>query len=212
MWWEHFKPANYSLGWPYTPIWKIGHDDLSKSLSVKAIVSSIGLIRPCRNTHLLYHIWTWKVSQNMEIVFSCHLLPWWGLMEISMNFHGFGDYLCSWRLLVLDTTPKNSIFGHLRVKTDQLTWGEGYGRVIDSSEGQGHMSYMETMCFWRSRLVIWPPWLNPLSLSFRSQLYMKQHRICDSLIQTYYISKLNIKIQWEKCWKSRKNSVFSGHR
>ena len=60
-----------------------------------------------------------------------------------MNCHGFGDYLCSWRLFVLDTPPKTSIFGHLRVKAYQLTWGEGYGRVIDSSEGQGHMPYME---------------------------------------------------------------------
>ena len=40
-------------------------------------------------------------------------------------------------------TPKTSLFGHLRVKADQLTQGEGYGRVIDSSEGQGHMPYME---------------------------------------------------------------------
>ena len=60
-----------------------------------------------------------------------------------MNFYGFGDYLCSWRLFVLDTLPQTSIFGHLRVKADQLTRGEGYGRVIDSSEGQGHMPYME---------------------------------------------------------------------
>ena len=64
-------------------------------------------------------------------------------METSMNFHGFGDYLCSWRLFVLDTPPKTSIFGYLRVKTDQLTQGEGYGRVIDLSEGQSHMPYME---------------------------------------------------------------------
>ena len=64
-------------------------------------------------------------------------------MEISMNFHGFGDYLCSWRLFVLDTPLKTSLFGHLRVKVDQLTQGEGYGRVNDSPEGQGHMPYME---------------------------------------------------------------------
>ena len=63
-----------------------------------------------------------------------------------MNFHGFGDYLCSWRLFVLDTPPKTSIFGHLRVKADQLTCGESYGRVIDSSEGQGHMPYMVNPC------------------------------------------------------------------
>ena len=44
---------------------------------------------------------------------------------------------------MLDTPCKTSIFGHLRVKADQLTLGEGYGRVIDSSEGQGHIPYME---------------------------------------------------------------------
>ena len=44
---------------------------------------------------------------------------------------------------MLDTPPKTSIFGHLRVKADQLTQGEGHGRVIDSSEGQSHMPYME---------------------------------------------------------------------
>ena len=54
-----------------------------------------------------------------------------------------------WRLsvqleiIVLDTPPKSSIFGHLRVKVDQLTHGEGYGRAIDLSEGQGHVPYME---------------------------------------------------------------------
>ena len=40
-------------------------------------------------------------------------------------------------------TPKTSIFGHLKVKADQLTQGEGYGRAIDLSEGQGHIPYME---------------------------------------------------------------------
>ena len=44
---------------------------------------------------------------------------------------------------MLDTSPKTSIFGHLRVKVDQLTCGEGYGRAIDLSEGQGHIPYME---------------------------------------------------------------------
>ena len=60
-----------------------------------------------------------------------------------MNFHGFGDYLCSWRLFCAIHTPKTSIFGHLRVKADQLTQGEGHGRAIDLSQGQGHMPYME---------------------------------------------------------------------
>ena len=44
---------------------------------------------------------------------------------------------------MLDTHPKTSIFGHLGVKVDQLTQGEGYGRAIDLSEGQGHILYME---------------------------------------------------------------------
>ena len=60
-----------------------------------------------------------------------------------MMFHGFGDYLGSWRIFVLDTLPKTSIFGHLQVKADQLSHGEGYGREIDLSEGQGHIPYME---------------------------------------------------------------------
>ena len=38
---------------------------------------------------------------------------------------------------------KTSIFGHLRVKADQLTCSEGYGWVNDLSEGQGHIPYME---------------------------------------------------------------------
>ena len=45
---------------------------------------------------------------------------------------------------MLDTPPKSSIFGHLRVKADQMSHGEGYGRIIDLSEGQGHIPYMES--------------------------------------------------------------------
>ena len=41
------------------------------------------------------------------------------------------------------TPPKYSIFGHLKVKADQLTQAEGYGRAVDLCEGQGHMPYME---------------------------------------------------------------------
>ena len=48
----------------------------------------------------------------------------------------------SWRIFVLNTPPKTSIFGHLRVKADQVSHGEGYGRAIDLSEGQGHIPYM----------------------------------------------------------------------
>ena len=34
----------------------------------------------------------------------------------------------------------------MRVKADQLDRGEGYGRAMDLSEGQGHMPYMEKPC------------------------------------------------------------------
>ena len=43
---------------------------------------------------------------------------------------------------MLDTPPKTSIFGHLKVKADQLSQYGGYGRAIDLSEGQGHIPYM----------------------------------------------------------------------
>ena len=93
---------------------------------------------PCRNTHLFYHIWTWKVLQNMGIVFPCHLLPWWGLMEISMNFHGLGGYLCCWGLFVHDTAL---ILPYLEIwRSRPISWLKE--RATDLSEGQGHIPYM----------------------------------------------------------------------
>ena len=47
---------------------------------------------------------------------------------------------------MLDKPPKTSIFGHLKVKAEQLTQGKGYGRATDLSEGQGHIPYMENPC------------------------------------------------------------------
>ena len=70
-------------------------------------------------------------------------LPSTTAVRVDGNFYGLGGYLCCWRIFVLDTPPKTSIFGHLKVKADQLTQGEGYGRAVDLSEGQGHMPYME---------------------------------------------------------------------
>ena len=49
---------------------------------------------------------------------------------------------------MLDTPPKTSIFGHLRVKADQLSHGEGYDRAIDLSEGQDYIYLIwKTMYF-----------------------------------------------------------------
>ena len=36
---------------------------------------------------------------------------------------GVGDFLGGWRIFVLDTPPKTSILGHLKVKADQLSHG-----------------------------------------------------------------------------------------
>ena len=89
-------------------------------------------LSPCRNTHLFYHIWTWKVLQNMGIVFPHHLLPQWRLMEISMNFHGFGCYLCSWRIYVLDTSPVNF----------HIWTSKGQGWTADSRRGLGQSIWL----------------------------------------------------------------------
>ena len=175
----------------------------------RPIVSSIDLISPLYKYSLsLSHLDLKSTPKHGNSI----PLPPSTAVRVDGNFHGFGDYLCSWRLFVLDTPPKTSIFGHLRVKL--ICWLEvkDMAGQLTCLKVKAICLIWKTMCFWRSGLITWPLWLNPLSLSFWSQLYMKQHLICDSLIQTYYISKLNKKIKWGKCWKSRRNSVFSGHR
>ena len=62
------------------------------------------------------------------------------------TFWVVGEYLC-W------TLPKTSIFGHLRVKADQLSCCEGYGRAIDLSEGQGHIPNMEIHVLLKVKVV-----------------------------------------------------------
>ena len=44
---------------------------------------------------------------------------------------------------MLDTPPKTSIFGHLKVKADQMSCSGDMAGAIDLSEGQGHIPYME---------------------------------------------------------------------
>ena len=64
-------------------------------------------------------------------------------MEFSMTFPWVWRLFVQLEIICARHTPKTSIFGHLRVKVDQLTHSEGYGRAIDLSEGQGHVPYME---------------------------------------------------------------------
>ena len=56
-------------------------------------------------------------------------------VRVDGNFH---EFPWVWKLFVLLENV-----GHLKVKAFQLTRGEGYGRAIDLSEGQGYMPYME---------------------------------------------------------------------
>ena len=109
----------------------------------RPIVSSIDLISPQEKYSLILSRLDLTSTPNHGN--SIPLLPTTAFRVdgISMNFHWCGDYLYSWRVFVLDTPPKTSIFGHLMVKADQLTQGERYGRAIDLSEGQGHIPYME---------------------------------------------------------------------
>ena len=107
-----------SWGWAYTPISLIGHDNLSKALLLKPIGSSIDLISPLEKYSLILSHFDLKSTPNHG---NSIPLPPTTTVRVDGNFHGFGDYLCSWRLFVLDKPPKTSIFAHLRVKADQLT-------------------------------------------------------------------------------------------
>ena len=44
---------------------------------------------------------------------------------------------------MLYTSPKTSIFGHLKVKDDQLSCSGDMEGQLTLSEGQGHIPYME---------------------------------------------------------------------
>ena len=58
----------------------------------------------------------------------------------------------------------------------------------------------ESMCFWRSRLVIWPPSLH----SFYSFILIwnleKSHQICAGCFGKYIFTKINPKSKWENVW------------
>ena len=148
----------------------------------------------------------------MGIVYPYHFLLWWGLMGISMNFHGFGDYLFCWRLFVLDTPPKTSIFGYLRIKADQLTQGEGYGRVTDSSEGQGHMPYVVNHVLLKVKVGHLTT-LSPSLLLFHFDLELGEvtPNLCWMVWQIYFF-KLIPKVNGKTFGIQLKNTVFYGHR
>ena len=146
----------------------------------------------------------------MRKVFSYHPLLHWGLMEISMNFHGFGGYLCSWRIFVLDTPLKLPYLDTWRPRLISWLMMKAMAGQSTCLKVKAIYHIWKTMCFWRTRLVICPPWFNPLSLSFWSEIFMKQHLICNSLIQIPYILKLINRENEKSAWNQGETASSVG--
>ena len=68
-------------------------------------------------------------------------------MEFSMTSQRFGDFLGGWRLFVLVTSPKTSIFGDLRVKADQLSHSEDMVRQLICLKVKTIYHIRKAMCF-----------------------------------------------------------------
>ena len=118
----------------------------------------------------------------------------------------------SWRIFVLDTPPKTSIFGHLRVKADQLSSGEGYGRAIDLSGGQGHISNMESHVLLKVKvghLTTLAP--DTFSSILISTLHEATPNLCQPSSGLLYF-KIYSKSKKKMCWRSREtvSSVGTG--
>ena len=110
---------------------------------------------------------------------------------------------------MLDTPPRTSVFGHLRVKAAQLTQGEGYGRALDLSEGQGHIPYMEIHVLLRVK-VDHLTTLTPDIVSFI--LISTLYEATSNLYQPYsahYISKFIEKCNEKKLLEIKRKTVSS---
>ena len=85
------------------PISKLGHDDLLNSCQWMPILSSIDLYSPL--VEILIYFTTFgpeKYSKPWEL----YSLATATAVRVDGNFHefhGFGGYLCSWRIYVMDT-------------------------------------------------------------------------------------------------------------
>ena len=143
----HFIP----WGWAYTPISIKGHDDLFKSLSVRPIVSSIDLISPPVEILKLSCLDLKSTTEqgNSIPLPHCTVVRGYGIFhDISM---GLETIWVVGRIFVLDTPPKTSISGYLKVKASLLSHGEDnwlvwrsrpytiYGKAC-AFEGQGWSS------------------------------------------------------------------------
>ena len=113
---------------------------------------------------------------------------------------------------MLDTPPKTSIFGHLRVKADQLSHGEGYSRAIDLSEGQGHIPNMESHVLLKVKVghltTLAPDTVSSILISTLHEATPNLHQPSSGLLYFKNYSKSKKKM----CWKSREtvSSVGTG--
>ena len=135
---------------------------------------------------------TWEQYSPATLYHSKGLwnFPWW--------FQRFGDFLGSWRIFVLDTPLKLPYLDTQGSRLISCLTVRDMAGQLTCVKVKAIYLIRKDMCFWRSRLVTWPPWLQTLSHLFWSHFSMKQHQICTSLVQACYISKFIQKVK-RKC-------------
>ena len=113
---------------------------------------------------------------------------------------------------MLDTPPKTSIFGHLRVKADQLSHSEGYGRALDLSEGHSNIPYMERHVLLKVKVgqltTLAPDTVSSILISTLHKATPNLHQPSSGLLYFKIYSKSKKKM----CWKSKEtvSSVGKG--
>ena len=115
---------------------------------------------------------------------------------------------------MLDTPPKTSICGHLRVKADQLSHGEGYGRANNLSEAQGHIPNMESHVLLKVKVghltTLAPDTVSSILISTLHVATPNLHQPCSGLLNSKFVQKVKRKcdgnqekpcLQWAQVWE-----------
>ena len=161
MWWVHFQSLKLFLGEDPTHLYKIrSWWPTYLPVSDCPLQAPLTYLTPSRNTHLFYHIWTWKVSKTWEqysLTTSYCSEDWWKFPWISMVLEvifTLGEYMYWTHLLKLPylDIQRSGLNSWLKVRAraEQLT----------CLKVKAIYHIWNKMDIWRSRLVIWPPLLN----------------------------------------------------